>query len=187
MVLTVDQLREIPIRDSDLRIKRVIVDYKKIVAVAFSLSKSGFFSRATTLPFSAIRNVEPKAVTLADQTTATSVDQEFADPERFGDLSEREVFTERKRYLGRLVTYKIDTDTGHVTAIWVKPPLVLRDLWRQILLISRSQIVSVTPQAIIVDEAVIKAALKPTTVAELNREPDAALGPASVAEQTLSE
>lgn len=182
MVLTVDQLKELPIKNTRVHLKRVIVDYKKIQAVGVVLAKKGLFGRTLSAPFSVLTQVQPAGVTLDQQALEKTENQLPTDPERFGDLTEREVFTERKRYLGKLVTYKVDTDTGLITALWVKPPLVLRDLWRQILLISRSQIVTITPRAIVVDEAVIKSALKPATAAELNREPETSFGAASVAD-----
>ncbi|MFO0704681.1 MAG: hypothetical protein U0517_01755 [Candidatus Andersenbacteria bacterium] len=181
MILTVDQLRELPVGEAKLRAKRVLVDYKKIKIAALTLARSGLFGRTQTIPFSTVTAITAEQVQLGQPSpVARDAQQEpFADLNRFGDLTEREVFTERKRYLGKLVTYKFDSETGNLTALWVKPPLVLRDLWRQILLISRSQIVGITPQAIIVDEAIIKAALKPAAAAELAREPETALGAAS--------
>jgi sporulation protein YlmC with PRC-barrel domain len=182
MVITVDQLREVPITGSGQHIKHVLVDYKKIQVAALTMARSGLFSRSQTIPYGAVTKFDLSGFSVEqspDQSTPATATEQFADQTRFGDLTEREVFTERKRYLGRLVTYKFDTDSGNITALWVKPPLVLRDLWRQILLISRSQIVQMTPQAVIVDEAIIKSALKPAAAAELARGVEPAFGAAS--------
>ena len=178
MVITVDQLKELPIAPPNLHIKQVIVDFKKIEVVAIVFGKARLFGKSRLVNFADIRvESSDKGIILPSSAMSTT---DYMDQQRFGDLTDYSVFTERKRYLGKLVTYKVDTDSAKLTALWVKPPLALRDLWRQILLIGRSQIVQITPEAIIVDEAVIKSALKASTVAELGREAEAqALGAAS--------
>ena len=181
MVITVDQLKELPVTPDKFRLRRILVDFKKLEISALVFAGGGLFSRPKTIPFSGVSITSGGSAgqSLSIKGTNTANLPEFA-IESHGDLSDYSVFTERKRYLGKLVTYKFDTDLGKLTALWVKPPLALRDLWRQILLISRSQIIKIAPQAIIVDENVIKSALKPATVAELGRESEAqALGATS--------
>jgi sporulation protein YlmC with PRC-barrel domain len=177
VVLTVEELSKLPINTTPAtRIKRLVVDYKKIQVVAIKTTRPGVFSRAMLFPFSSIETVSADAIKLQSQSPSPEADH-YVDAERFGDLIEKEVFTERKRYLGRIVTYKLDTDTGLITTLWIKTPVFLRDLWRQILIVSRSQIVEIQSKVVVVDETIIKAALKPAATADLNtQEPEAALG-----------
>jgi sporulation protein YlmC with PRC-barrel domain len=177
VVLTVEELSKLPINTTpSTRIKRLVVDYKKIQVVAIKTTRPGVFSRSMLFPFSSVESVSAQAIKLQPESSSPDADQ-YTDQERFGDLIEKEVFTERKRYLGKIVTYKLDTDTGLITTLWVKTPVFLRDLWRQILIVSRSQIIEVQSKAVVVDEAIIKAALKPAATADLNtQEPEAALG-----------
>lgn len=187
MVLTVEQLRGIPVRSPSLgtlKLKKVLVDYQKLQVVALVLGRTGLLGRPLTVPIAQIEVSESEVKVDQGAESTKETRSQFTDERRFGDIDERAVYTERKRHLGKLATYKIDTDTGTILAFWVRPPLALRGLWRQILLISRSQIVRITPEAIIVDDAIIKSALKPATAAELGGagEPDAAFGAASTAE-----
>ncbi|MFH0831058.1 MAG: hypothetical protein V1895_03295 [Parcubacteria group bacterium] len=182
MVLTVEQLKGATVSDSPLRVKRVLVDYHKIAVVALVASRASLLGRTVIIPLEQIAEIKESGIKLAgsalEQNSKTK--ELYSDEQKYGDLSERAVYTERKRYLGKLVTYKLDSTTGLITVLWVKPPLALSGLWRQILLISRSQVIKIEPAAIIVDEAIIKAALKPATAAELaSRESEAALGTAS--------
>jgi sporulation protein YlmC with PRC-barrel domain len=178
VVLTVDELTKLPLNTTpETRIKRLVVDYKKIQVVAIKTTRPGVFSRALLLPFSAVEAVSADAIKVAAGETSQNEDQ-YKDMNRFGDLIDKEVFTERKRYLGKVVTFKVDTETGLITTLWVKTPVFLRDLWRQILIVSRSQILEIQARAVVVDEVIIKAALKPAATADLNtQEPEeAALG-----------
>lgn len=180
MVITADQLRALGTSPSHLHIKQLLVDFYKIEVVGLTVSKGGVFSKNRTVSFGDVSVSDKQVIGIPEQDSGeTTV---LKDQQRVGDISEHPVYTEKKRYLGKIVTFKLDTDTGKITALWVKPPLALRDLWRQILLIGRSQIVKITPEAVIVDEAVIKSALKPATNAELMREPEASLGSATTIE-----
>lgn len=163
MFLTVEELRSREIAGMPgSRVQSCIIDYKKIEIVALQLNRLSIFRRPQILPWKAV------VVTDGDLriTDNAVMDKKSLDLSRYGDLLGKDVFTERRRFLGRITMYKLETDTGKVTALWVKTPLVLQSLWKQMLVISRNQIVEINASEVCVDELVTKTAMKPETVAE---------------------
>lgn len=63
------------------------------------------------------------------------------------------VYTTTGRYLGRVVEVEVDVTAKVVLAYQVAASLPWLRLWRKRLLISPQQVVSLTPQAMVVDEA----------------------------------
>ena len=156
------------------RVQDVLVDFRKLAIGALRVARRGIFNRLELIPYEAAARIDKQGVTLRTQKEVSSA--KFNDPERFGVLVGKAVYTERRRHLGRVETYKFDEDTGSVTVLWVKTPMVLRGLWKQTLVVSRDQVVKVTPQAVIVDELVVKTALKPATTAQFAQQEADALG-----------
>ena len=156
------------------RVKDVLVDFRKLAIGALRVVRRGIFNRLELIPYAAAARIDKQGVTLRTQKEVSGAN--FNDPERFGVLVGKAVYTERRRHLGRVETYKFDEDTGSVTVLWVKTPMVLRGLWKQTLVVSRDQVVKVTPQAVIVDELVVKTALKPATTAQFAQQEADALG-----------
>jgi sporulation protein YlmC with PRC-barrel domain len=164
MVITVQELKALTLTTQPpQRIKQVIVDFAGKKIFALRTHRKGLFSRTQLVPYAQVARVGEQVELLprADTTSLRVV------PQQHGELIDKEVFTEKKRFLGRVATYKIDTGSGEITALWVRTPVFLRDLWRQTLVIARSQVLSIDARAVIVDEAIIKNALKPATTAEV--------------------
>ncbi len=66
------------------------------------------------------------------------------------------VRTESGRALGLVVDVVIEPDTQSVVAYHVKPSRLLPDIVVSPLIINRLQVISISPEAMIVDDAVIK-------------------------------
>ncbi len=163
MFLTIEELRRRDIATMPgSHIENCVVDYKKIEIVAVRLSRLSIFRRPLLLPWKALA-VSDNDLQIQD---AAVLEGKTLEPNRYGELMGKDVFTERRRMLGRVNMYKLETETGQITALWVRTPLVLQSLWKQMLVISRSQIVEITASEVRVDELVVKTAMKPETVAE---------------------
>jgi len=172
MILTLEELQRRPITGlAETRVVACIIDYKKIEVVALRLTRRGIFKRPIVVPW---RNVQVAADHLTVQRPERAGPVAI-DAARFGEIAGKDVYTERRRLLGRVTMYKIDTVTGQITTLWVRTPLVLQNLWKQVLVIGRDQIVDITPAEVIVDELIVRSALKPATLADLAvHEPEAA-------------
>jgi len=160
--------------DSRRRINGILIDYRRFRVAAFKVSKPGLFGRTELLPAERV-SVTDKGIGLREGAAA---DAEYRDATRFGVLLGKEVYSERRRHLGRVETFKLDDATGNVTVLWVKTPVALRGLWRQTLIISRDQVSEVTPQAVIVDELVVRSAMAPATTAQFAQQDADAVGAA---------
>ncbi|MFO0702445.1 MAG: hypothetical protein U0514_00975 [Candidatus Andersenbacteria bacterium] len=176
MVRTVDEIVALSVgSDPSRRVRDLVVDYRRLRVAALKVQRRGLLARTELLPFEAVAAFEQQTIRLADRPAAGEA-VDLRDGQRFGSLLGKEVYTERRRHLGRIQTFKVDSEDGNVTVLWVKTPLVLRDMWRQTLIVARGQVVEVTPEAVVVDEAVVKAALKPATTAQFAQQDADALG-----------
>lgn len=63
------------------------------------------------------------------------------------------VVTRGGRFLGRVVDVEVDPTGREVRCYHVASPLSLTKLWRQRLLITPAQVVSITPQMMIVEDS----------------------------------
>lgn len=72
------------------------------------------------------------------------------------------VRTESGKSLGLVVDVVIEPDTQSVVAYYVKPSRLLPDALIAPLIIQRSQVISITEEAIIVDDATLKQADRAT-------------------------
>jgi sporulation protein YlmC with PRC-barrel domain len=158
--------------DPRRRVSELVIDYRRFRVAALKVSKPGLFSRTELLPIERV-NVTDKGIELREGPAAGA---EYQDATRFGVLLGKEVYSERRRHLGRVETFKFDDSTGNATVLWVKTPVALRGLWRQTLIISRDQISEVTPQAVIVDELVVRSAMAPATTAQFAQQDADAVG-----------
>jgi sporulation protein YlmC with PRC-barrel domain len=164
MVITVQELKALTLTTQPpLHIKQVIVDFAAKKVFALRVHRTGLFSRSRVISYGQVARVGEQVELLAQQDASPVRIM----PRLHGELIDKEVFTEKKRYLGRVATYKLDTGSGEITALWVRTPVFLRDLWRQTLVIARNQVLSIDAKAVIVDEAIIKNALKPAATAEV--------------------
>lgn len=64
------------------------------------------------------------------------------------------VYTVSDRYLGRVVEVEVD-GAGLVLLYHVAPPLSLRSLWRRRLLITPAQVVRITTERMVVEDAIV--------------------------------
>jgi len=71
------------------------------------------------------------------------------------------VVTKSGLSLGRVVDVEVDTTAREVRYYHVEPPLSLAKLWRQRLLISPSQVISITPEVMTVDDITPEQAVRP--------------------------
>lgn len=173
MALTVEELCALPVAaEPSRRVLATVIDYRRLKVAALRTTRRSLFGRGQTVPFDKV------AVTKDGlRLPAASVDPALLrDLTRYGELIGKAVFSERKRHLGRVETFKIDVATGDVTVLWVKTPVALRGLWRQTLVIGRDQIVGVTQAAVIVDELVVRAAMTAATTAQFTQQEADALG-----------
>lgn len=178
MTLTVAELLALPVTsDPSRRLLELLVDYRKLNVAAIKLQRRGLLARSELVPFSQVKSIDAAGIAFS-QGTAPAVDYSV---ERFGSLLGKEVYTERRRLLGKVQTFKLDGVTGMVTVLWVKTPMVLRGLWKQTIVVARQQVVEVTPQAVIVDELVVRSAMKPATTAQFAQQDADSLGDAETA------
>lgn len=175
MERTVAALLALPFSSDPRRhVRAVVIDYRRLRVAALQVPKPGLFSRVELLPFERV-SLTDQGIVLRDGPEAGP---EYQDATRFGALLGKEVYSERRRHLGRVEMFKIDDSTGSVTVLWVKTPVALRGLWRQTLIISREQVSEVTPEAVIVDELVVRAAMAPATTAQFAQQEADAVGAA---------
>lgn len=65
------------------------------------------------------------------------------------------VYTVSGRYLGRVVEVEVDS-AGLVLLYHVAPPFGLRNLWRKRLLITPAQVVQITVERMVVEDAIVR-------------------------------
>lgn len=68
-----------------------------------------------------------------------------------------EVYTQSGQYLGKIVDLEINADTGHIITYIVKSSNVIKNLFREKLLINSSQVISISSEKMIVEDASIQA------------------------------
>jgi uncharacterized protein YrrD len=174
--LSADALVALPFAsDQGRRVRELLVDYRRLRVAALRVTRRGVFARTELLPYESLA-VAPDGIAARANYAAETTN--FQDAARYGALLGKPVYSERRRHLGRVEMFKLEADGGNVTALWVKTPLALRGLWRQTLVIGRDQVVEVTPEAVIVDELVVRAAMAPATTAQFAQQEADAVGAA---------
>jgi hypothetical protein len=66
------------------------------------------------------------------------------------------VETQNGQFLGYIVGFEVETDTGVVEKYWVKAKLALANLWDNNILINKNQIINFDEEKMVVDDAVVK-------------------------------
>lgn len=66
------------------------------------------------------------------------------------------VYTVKNNFLGKVCDFEIDIDTYTIIKIHVKSNNIIQGLFKDVLIISQMQIIKITTEKIIVDDAVIK-------------------------------
>jgi uncharacterized protein YrrD len=67
------------------------------------------------------------------------------------------VETQSGRFLGYIVGFEVETDTGVIEKYWVKGKFAMANLWDNNILINRNQIINFDDEKMVVDDAVVKA------------------------------
>lgn len=161
MELSREELLQYKIKDGS-EIQGLLIDYKKLLVDSVIIKKHGLFKKAQPVPWNNIRILEKGELQLAGTSTGDS----NKDPERFGELYNANVVTERGRKLGRIVTFKIDSSNAHIMTLWVKTPLPMRGLWRQTLIVSRNQIMKASVGTVVVEDSIVASAMAPATTSQ---------------------
>lgn len=78
------------------------------------------------------------------------------------DLINLPVYTQGGKHLGKVASFKVDTDTGKLENFYVKTGLI-EGLWHEQLIINISQVIEITAEKMIVEDSVNK-----QKVADLN-------------------
>jgi hypothetical protein len=67
------------------------------------------------------------------------------------------VETQSGRFLGYIVGFEVETDTGVIEKYWVKGKFALANLWDNNIVINKTQIINFDEEKMVVDDAVVKA------------------------------
>ena len=67
------------------------------------------------------------------------------------------VETQSGQFLGYVVGFEMETDTGVIEKYYVKGKMMLAGLWENSLLINKAQIINFDEEKMVVDDAVVKA------------------------------
>lgn len=67
------------------------------------------------------------------------------------------VETQSGQFLGYIVGFEVETDTGVIEKYFVKSKIILASLWENSLLINKFQIINFDEDKMVVDDAVVKA------------------------------
>lgn len=174
MDLTREEILKRSIADEACELTGLLVDHKKLVVAALLCQSGSVFKKKFSIGWDRISHITKDTIRVEPSDTK---DAKSADLERFGPLVDAAVMTARKRTLGKVVTFKVESGTGQITALWVKTPIKLRGLWRQTLVVARSQIVSARPGLVIVDDEIVLSALAPATTSQfMQSDPEPVLG-----------
>jgi len=159
MLLMREKFKGLPLStDSKSTVTELVIDYRRIQIAALKIKSTGLLGKSNLTPFSNVKDVRDNNVELKENND--SLHQEFTDPKRYGELISKIVMTESKKHLGQVMTYKVNTDTGDILTLWIKTPIHLRALWKNTLLINRSQICDITPNGITVDDNIEESLLR---------------------------
>jgi hypothetical protein len=66
------------------------------------------------------------------------------------------VETQSGQFLGYIIGFEMETDTGVIEKYYVKGKMMLAGLWENSLLINKSQIINFDNEKMVVDDAVVK-------------------------------
>lgn len=72
------------------------------------------------------------------------------------DLSRLPVYTENNEYLGKIHSFYVDCESQSILKYQVHGSVFIQGLFGKQLLIDRCQVVSITPEKMIVEDAVVK-------------------------------
>jgi len=72
-----------------------------------------------------------------------------------GDLINLPVYTRSNQHLGRVADFEVDSSTQQIVRYQVKSGGIISDLLNEELLISREQVVSITAEKMVVEDAVV--------------------------------
>ncbi|MFA6410286.1 MAG: PRC-barrel domain-containing protein [Candidatus Buchananbacteria bacterium] len=77
------------------------------------------------------------------------------------DLINLPVFSQSGKHLGKIISFDVDIDLKLIKQFYVKTGLI-KGLWHQQLLISPSQVISISKEKMVVDDGVISNLAKET-------------------------
>lgn len=140
------------------RTSKTIIDPRNLTIVAFELEGRLLTQQPSLLLIQDIREVGPLGMIIDSTDELIHPDDVVKISEIYGyefDIINLKVIDDRKKHIGRVTGYSVDSDTFVIQQINVKKPL-LQSLNESELLIHRSQIIKVTDNNIIVKSPTVR-------------------------------